>query len=596
MKAYLKMLVAAVATFATVACGEPLPPQDGPEPQPTVEVEVANITDSSLEFGVTTTNAAEVRYIFAESSEAAPSVDNILAEGVEVEENTNNNNVVALKFEELAPSTKYMLHVAVRNTHGTAYAFQEAETEEADVVEPTISIAVGEVGETAATFTITTTNATTVKYCVYDMSVGNPDKLISAEEVLETGTAVEANATVEVEVTDLTFGKEYEIVVAAEGESGVVAESETFKTATPAPVLAASLTEDIGYDYAVFSVEAENVAEVKYVCIKAGSRDVTAEQVMKNGTAIEAGDVKVEGLAEETTYEVYVAAKGVNEDVVMADVLTFTTTKNIIEYAMSASTVASAHVYTETNYFLTFVDAANGYTLNADFYVAEGSKYLPSGEYVLAGFNAGEISAPYTSFMFTPTDLTATTFSSGSLNVVATPNEETRELYYEVSGVLYFADENYVTLNYSGLIEGIALPEVVEGAPEGAYVFEVSPSTSMPKRVHGSNLQAGEYYLKFYDKNWSELTLDLYVDPALCNNGNDGLPAGTYTMADGSFDAYSNISLYNPYFAGNFTEAELKVSVDGDNYTFVLLGTVVSGATEKVVYMSYTGEIKDMVK
>ena len=596
MKAYLKMLVAMVAMFAAVACNNDMPPQDGPEPQPTVEVEVANITDSSLEFGVTTTNAAEVRYIFAESSEAAPSVDSILAEGVEVEENTNNNNVVALKFEELTPSTKYTLHVAVRNTHGTSYAFQEAETEEADVVVPTISIAVGEVGETAATFTITTTNATTVKYCVYDMLGGNPDELISAEEILETGTAVEANATVEVEVTDLTFGKEYEIVVAAEGESGVVAESETFKTATPAPVLTASLTEDIGYDYAVFSVEAENVAEVKYVCIKAGSRDVTAEQVMKNGTAIEAGDVKVEGLAEETAYEVYVAAKGVNEDVVMADVLTFTTTKNIIEYAMSASTTASAMKYSATNYYVTFTDAVNGYKLNLDFYIAEGNEYLISGEYPLAGFNAGEISSPYTSFMFTPADTVVTTFSSGSVTVVATPNEETREVNYEVSGVLYFADENYVTLNYSGLIEGIALPEVVEGAPEGAYVFEVSPSTSMPKRVHGSNLAVGEYYLKFYDKNWSELTLDLYVDPALCNNGNDGLPAGTYTMADGSFDTYSNVALYNPYFSGNFTEAELKVSVEGDNYTFVLLGTVVSGATEKVVYMSYTGEIKDMVK
>ena len=596
MKAYLKMLVAMVAMFAAVACNNDMPPQDGPEPQPTVEVEVANITDSSLEFGVTTTNAAEVRYIFAESSEAAPSVDSILAEGVEVEENTNNNNVVALKFEELTPSTKYTLHVAVRNTHGTAYAFQEAETEEADVVEPTISIAVGEVGETAATFTITTTNATTVMYCVYDMLGGNPDELISAEEVLETGTAVEANATVEVEVTDLTFGKEYEIVVAAEGESGVVAESETFKTATPAPVLTATLTEDIGYDYVVFSVEAENVAEVKYVCIKAGSRDVTAEQVLKNGTAIEAGDVKVEGLAEETTYEVYVAAKGVNEDVVMADVLTFTTTKNIVTYTMSASSVASAHVYTETNYFLTFVDAANGYTLNADFYVAEGSKYLPSGEYVLAGFNAGEISAPYTSFMFTPTDLTATTFSSGSLNVVATPNEETREVYYEIGGVLYFADGNSVVLNYAGLVAGIELPEEIPGAPEGAYIFEVSPSTNMPKRVHGSNLQAGEYYIKFYDKNWSELTLDIFVDPALCNNGNDGLPAGTYTIADGSLDTYSNVALYNPYFGGNFTEAELYVSVDGDNYTFTLLGTAVSGATSKVIYMTYTGEINDMVK
>ena len=151
-------------------------------------------------------------------------------------------------------------------------------------------------------------------------------------------------------------------------------------------------------------------------------------------------------------------------------------------------------------------------------------------------------------------------------------------------------------MNYVGLISGIQLPEVIEGAPEGAYVFEVSPSTSMPKRVHGSNLQAGEYYIKFYDKNWNELTIDLFVDPSLCNNGSDALPAGTYTTADDSFATDSNLSLYNPYFAGDFTEAELKVGKDGDNYTFTLLGTVVSGATEKVIYMTYTGEIADMVK
>ena len=133
--------------------------------------------------------------------------------------------------------------------------------------------------------------------------------------------------------------------------------------------MSAEIGEDIGCDYLTFTYSAQNAEVVKYVCIKAGSRDVTAEQVLKNGTAIESGDVKIEGLDEVTAYEVYVAAKGLNEAVVMADVLTFTTTKNIVTYTMSASTVASAHVYTETNYFLTFVDAANGYTLNADFYV-----------------------------------------------------------------------------------------------------------------------------------------------------------------------------------------------------------------------------------
>lgn len=589
MKAYLKMLVAAVAMFATVACGEPLPPQDGPEPQPTVEVEVVNITDSSLEFGVTTTNAAEVRYIFAESSEAAPSVDNILAEGVEVEENTNNNNVVALKFEELAPSTKYTLHVAVRNTHGTAYAFQEAETEEADVVEPTISIALGEVGETAATFTITTTNATTVKYCVYDMSVGNPDELISAEEVLETGTAVEANATVEVEVTDLTFGKEYEIVVAAEGESGVVAESEIFKTATPAPVLTATLTEDIGYNYAVFSLSAEYVAEVKYVCIVAGSRDVTAEQVLKNGTAAESGEVKVEGLKEETSYEIYVAAKGLDESVLMADVLEFTTTKNIVVYNLTDELTASSYSYSSTNFFLTFIDEKQGYTLNLDFYAAEDLGYLPSGEYALAGLNGGEVSSAYSRFFFNRTDTVGSTFSRGSVSVVASPNQETREVYYEIDGTFYFEDGNSVVLSYEGLISGIELPEVVEGAPEGAHIFEVKESIQ-PTRYTGSSVP-GEYYIKFTDNDGGEFRFDLLLDPATCDNGNAVLPTGVYTTEQFNL-SYTDFVTYRPsYKVWNITEIEVDVVTEGETHTIVVNATMKNGGETKPFYMNWSGEI-----
>lgn len=590
MKAYLKMVVAMVAMFATVACGEDLPPQDGPEPQPTVEVEVANITDSSLEFGVTTTNAAEVRYIFAESSEAAPSVDNILAEGVEVEENTNNNNVVALKFEELAPSTKYTLHVAVRNTHGTAYAFQEAETEEADVVGPTISIAVGEVGETMATFTITTTNASTVKYCVYDMSSGNPDELISAEEVFETGTAVEANATVEVEVTDLAFGKEYEIVVAAEGESGVVVESETFKTATPAPVLVAALTEDIGYNYAVFSLSAEYVAEVKYVCIVAGSRDVTAEQVLKNGTAVENGDVKIEGLKEETSYEIYVAAKGLDESVVMADVLTFTTTKNIVVYNLTDELIASSYSYSSTNFFLTFIDEKQGYTLNLDFYAAEDLGYLPSGEYALAGMNGGEVSSAYSRFFFNRNDVTGATFNSGSVNVVASPNQETREVYYEIDGTFYFEDGNSVVLSYEGLISGIELPEVVEGAPEGAHIFEVKESIQ-PTRYTGSSVP-GEYYIKFTDNDGGEFRFDLLLDPATCDNGNAVLPTGTYTTEQ--FDlSYTDFVTYRPsYKTWKFTDIEVNVVTEGETHTIVVNATMENGGETKPFYMNWSGEIK----
>ena len=594
MKLYFKLFVALVAMLTAAACNNDTPPQDRPigdRPLCHVWVETEAISDTSLEFKITSEQADEVRYIFCQSSENAPTAETILAEGTEVEANPGAaNEGVVVKFEQLAPSTKYTIHVAAKNVTDTVSASQEAETEAS--VNAQLGFEVTNITETSAELTITSSNATEVKYLV----VAEADGMPSQDDIAANGESVEPNAEVKVTLTDLVAGTPYNIRGLATGENGNAEALFSFMTLTPAPALSASLSEDIGYDYAVFSVEAENVAELKHVCIKAGSRDVTAEQVLKNGVSIESGDVKVEGLAEQTAYEIYVAAKGLNEEIVMADTLTFTTTKNIIVYTMSDSTTASAYKYSEINYYVTFIDEVNGHVLNADFYVAEGAEYLTSGEYTIGGFNAGEISTAYTSFMFTLTDLSTTTFSSGSLNVVATPNQESREIYYDIEGTLYFADGNSVVLNYSGLIANISLPEIQEGAPEGAYVFAVSPETNMPKRVHGSSLQAGEYYLKFYDSNWNELTLDLFVDPTLCDNGNHPLPAGTYSTADGSLDTYSNISLYNPYFAGNFTEAELQVDKDGDTYSFTLLGTVVSGSTEKLVYMSYTGEIAEMVK
>ncbi len=589
MKACLKMLVTAVAMFATVACNNDLPPQDRPIddiPLCKVSAEAVAITDATLEFTITSESADEVRYIFAESSETAPTKETIIAEGVEVEANATVN----VKFEELTPSTKYTLHVAAKNSVDFVYAYQEAQTEEAEVVGATINIEVGEVSETAAKFSITTTDAANVKYCVYDMSGGNPDELISAEEVLETGTAVEANTTVEVEVTNLTFGKEYEIVVAAEGEGGVVVESEIFKTATPAPVLAAALTEDVGYNYAVFSLSAEYVAEVKYVCIKAGSRDVTAEQVLKNGTAVESGKVKVEGLEEETAYEIYVAAKGLDESVLMADAIEFTTAKNIVAYNLTEGLIASSYSYSNTNFFLTFVDERQGYTLYVDFYTVDELGYLPSGEYALAGMNGGEISTAYTRFLFNPTDTVGSTFSSGSVNVEAAPNEETREVYYNISGKLYFADGNSVVLSYEGLISGIELPEIVEGAPEGAHIFEVKESIQ-PTRYTG-NVVPGEYYIKFTDNDGGEFRFDLLLDPAICDNGNAVLPTGTYTTEQFNF-SYTDFVTYRPsYKTWTFSVIEVDVVTDGETHTIVVNATMQNGGETKPFYMNWSGEIK----
>lgn len=595
---HLKIVAVLVAMVAVVACNNDVPPQDRPiddRPLCHVWVEVTTITDTSLEFNITSEHADEVRYIFCESSEAAPSKEAILAEGTEVEANGGEaNEGVVVKFDELTPATKYTLHVVAANSTDLVYAYQEAETEEANVLEPTVSIEVGEVGKTSAKFTITTENATNVSYNIYDLASMDPDmpqgELPSADEVLSEGDAIEPNVAVEVEASDLEVGMAYLIVVAAEGEGGTAVESETFTTTCPAPVLAATLTEDIGYDYAVFNLSAENVAEVKYVCIKAGSRDVTAEQVLKNGTAVESGDVKIEGLSEETNYEVYVAAKGLDESVVMADVLTFTTTKNIIVYNLTEGLNASSYSYSAKNFFLTFIDEKQGYTLYIDFYTTEELGYLPSGEYKLAGMNGGEISSAYTRFLFNPTDMTGSTFSSGSVNVVASPNEETREVYYKISGELYFADGNSVVLSYEDLVSGIELPEIVEGAPEGAHIFEVNESIQ-PTRYTG-NVVPGEYYVKFTDNDGGEFRFDLMLDPATCDNGNALLPTGEYTTEQFNL-SYTDFVTYRPsYKTWKFTAIEMEVVLEGETHIIVVNATMENGGETKPFYMNWSGEIK----
>ena len=581
---FMMLAVALFVGCSKDAATEPTPVE---KPESTVEVEVKAITDTTIEFEITSTNVDKVQYVFLESVDPTPTRDFILEAGDEVTPNAK----ATLLLEDLNADTEHTIYVVATSGKSYLEAKASAKTEEAVEYPATdLKIYEGDITDTTATFIIATANAEVVKYMVKLADADYP----TAEEWETDGIAVEPNVEKVVTVTGLEAETEYFFAVMAAGKGQGSESVYPFATCS-APQVTATLG-DFGTDYAEFTVDFKNVSEVKYVCIEAGTRDVTVDQVLKNGTSIDGTNVRVDGLKEGTDYEIYVAVKNVSGSTAMADVLSFTTEKEIKNYLLTEGITASSYKYGDDNYFVTFVDEKNGYTLKVDFYTDNSQPYLTSAVYILDGANACKIGAAHTKFFFSSADTTGETFASGDLEVIATPNEDTREINYTIGGILRFANGDYVYLRFEGVISGISLPEVIEGAPEGAYVFEVSPSTNMPKRVHGSNLQAGEYYIKFYDSSWNELTLDLFVDPALCDNGNDGLPAGKYTTADGSFDTYSNVALYNPYFSGNFTEAELMVDKDGDNYTFTLLGTVVSGATEKLVYMKYTGEIAEMVK
>ena len=465
--------------------------------------------------------------------------------------------------------------------------------------EPTLSVEISEVSATSFSFIIEATDAQNIKYIVTEGSVA-PD----AEEVIAKGTTTEAG---KITCSELKPDTDYAVAVVAINIKKQAYISTGVKTEDiPMPEVTVSLREgsiaEHSFSFFITSTEAD---VLKWVCIEDGSRDVTAAQVIANGTVAEANvesEVVVDNLEPNTSYAVYAAAtcdiEGF-EPVISEKLVIKTAEPEPVGYNLSATTTATATKSSSEldNYFIIFADEANGYTLRCDFYTAVGD-YLPSGEYTLGEVADGALSKNYTTFMFTPSDSQMTTFERGSVSVLATPNEETREVQYSFNGLLYFPNGDFVTIDYNGLVEGIMLPEPtpeIPDVPEGATVFTPDIEVKQPVRLHTPSLVPGEYYIKFYDSNWNELVLDIMLDPAICNDGNDALPAGRYTMEDGTIDSYSNVALYNPYFSENFTEAELVVSVEGLEYELTFIGTAGSGSTAKTFYMHYKGEIQDMV-
>lgn len=498
----MRSLFAAFMIFVVVGCAkdEPTPTPDNPveEKEPTVAIEISEITTNSVAFTISATDAQSITYMITEGTSAADAAT-VLADGIKAEANE-------ITCSELKSDTDYTIAVVAVNIEKQAYAYTGAKTEAIPMPEVTVSLREGSVTENSLSFFISSAEADTLKW----------------------------------------------------------------------------------------------------VCIEDGSRDVTAAQVITNGTVAEANvesEVVVENLEPNTSYAIYAAAtcdiEGF-EPVISEKLVVKTAEPEPVGYILSDTTTAAAtkHSSSLDNYFITFTDEANGYALRCDFYTATGD-YLPSGEYTLGEVVEGVLSKNYTTFMFTPSDSQMTTFERGSVTVEATPNEKTREVNYTFNGVLYFANGDFVSLNFSGLVEGIELPEPtpeIPNIPEGATAFTPDPEAKLPQRYHNPNtLEPGEYYIKFYDSNWNELVIDLRLDPATCDDGKDALPPGSYTMVAGAYDSYGYVQMYNPYFTADFTEAELVVNVDGSEYELTFIGTAGSGSSAKTIYMYYKGEITDMV-
>lgn len=460
-----------------------------------------------------------------------------------------------------------------------------------EVREVTIDVAITATAQDSITATITTTNADDVAYICLASDITAP----TIDDIFSNGTVADANTNANVTLTALVPDTEYIIYAAARNDGGSQLSASKSAKTTAAASVTATIGNDIGVDYITFTYTATNARAVKYLCIETGSRDITAEQVMTNGAELdaEATDrlVKIENLKDDTSYDVHIAAEAAGV-VSTPVVLTAKTLLDRVTYTLNVDSASSTISSTKTNFYVTLTDNTSGSKLFLDLYTAEAHDWLPSATYSTKSNNEEfYFSTNYTRFVTASSEIKS--FADGQITVTATPNEETREIAYSIDGNLLSEAGDYeATFTYSGTIEGLSLPVVAPDVPEGAFIFEVSGT---PSRVSYNEVE-GEYYLKFYDTNWNELAIDLKLDPAICNNGKDALPAGTYTLADGTIDPYTYLKIYNPYFDGNFETATLVVEKNDLEYTLTFNATYIDAGESKALYMNYVGEISNIAK
>lgn len=467
--------------------------------------------------------------------------------------------------------------------------------EEGPVTPPEVELEAVGVTTTSLTFKLTTSEADEVKWLCYESADVAPD----IEVVMSTGTTAEANKTVEIVVEYLAAATDYVLVAAASNrEHSVISEPLAMTTEAEAVVLnpdVALEAVEAAETTLTFTITSSDVDEVRWVCIEKGSRTVNANQVLQNGTSVDVNDaveVVATGLKANTEYEIYAAARG-GEQVVMADALVMKTIYVPKVYTMEATKATATYYASTDSFYLSFTDDTTGREFVADVYVEAGHQYIPSGTYLLGGPEVGYVDTKYTHFLDGVLDYE--NFTSGELVAVATPDEATRLVDYTIEAEFAYATGDMVKVSYTGQVEGIKLPPV--GVPEGYLAFEPHPETFAPYRRTVNNEKAGEYVLVFNDEHWGELILDIYADANACDQGNGHLPDGTYSLADGTMDSYSQVIFYEPeYWYCNFETCVATISRSGDEYTIQVDASGTYDTRYKKVWMTYTGKIKDITR
>ena len=618
MKKFALLCVAAL-TFGLYGC-ENDQTQTPEEVAPTVTLEKVSEETNAVSFKLKATDATKAAYMLLGDEEDAPTIEAIFEAGKAVE--LAEDGTAEVRVDGLEAETNYKIVAAVRNVAKTAgsntlYVKTLAESE------MVLEVEIVQVDHEKMNFRVNAANVEHIAYLVLYASKSTPE----ASYVLLNGEEIPVDFKESVEVADLEFAKEYQLVVAAEGNGKTfMAEPVLFTTDDdPTNVVKHDYTRARGTKYSsscyiMFSYEDANEADnfayndktlcLDFYCdaekdyLPAGTYEVKESTEpdcvssyrystygYDNGVQLSSGKVVVD-IDEETkaySFDIDLYLKdgrhlqatynGDVDNLPVVDIVTVETTFNkasattddggenfMLELKDDAGSVAKFNI---ANAFKAPYIVENSYTINSS--TEEFS--------VKALAKTGEFDAATSTFTLAGED-GVHRFATGSLHVSINWADKVYSIAFY--GTL---DNGYeVEAKYSGAVDGVSLEqrdEIVE------VVLDTASANSYEDNTN--------WYITFTKKSNGAETHRLVLDafaPAM-----EYLPAGVYELGksvDGCSLGATSTLLYvegEGQYEAVEARATVQTNMETKEYTFDVSFKVVDGRTFK---LSYVGKVTGM--
>lgn len=550
-----------------------------------------------------------------------PTLEEILSEGVAIDTNSSTSDVTAT---ELEPGTKYQIIAAAKNSAksvGSNTLYMETLT----LGEVSVSAEIVQLDHEKMNFRVKAENATKIAYLVLYASKEAPD----ASYILLNGEEIPVDSNESVEVTSLECAKEYQLLVAAEGDSGV-AMAEPLKFTTdddPANVITHDYTRARGSKYGsnyfiMFSYEDANEADNFAYNDKTLSLDFYGDpdkdylpagvyEVKEstewpclssfrystygydNGVKLKSGQVTVEIDPESKAYNFLIDLYLIDGRHMEATYTGDIDGMPVIDKVLIATTFTSARATTTdqgVSYALTLSDA-DGNEARLNVVNARKANYLANSAYTIStsseqlgaellDVEAGQFDAATSTFFVAGDKGGEYAYATGTLNVDIDWEGER----YLISFYATLENGYIVEAEYTGTVEGCSLAQSQE-------IIDIVMGKATA-RSYDSNTN---WYITFSQSvdgvEKYRLVLDTYCAAA------EYLPTGVYKLGVGSGEGYLDANATILTIAGEgqytFVEASATVTVNmaDKSYLFDITGKVEDGRTFK---MSYTGAVEGM--